>query len=135
MMTAAPCDLQNDDRRLEREDFNGVCPIRRDRLLGMTYSQLAEKYQIDPRTAKRYAEKNLPTDYLDHRPFPSILDPFKAQIDQWLADPALTATEVWHRLKRSGCRCGYTIVNDYVKKHRRGHSHDSIPLRMGTNKI
>mgnify|MGYP002539812838 CR=1 FL=1 len=135
MLTAEQCDVYNGDCRTSRQELNVVYPIRRDRLLGMTYSQIAEKYQIDPRTAKRYAEKNLPTDYLEHRPFPSVLDPFKSEIDQWLKETGLTATEVWNRLKKRGCQCGYTIVNDYVRKSRQNHPYDSIPIEMGTNKI
>ena len=55
-------------------DSSIIHPIRLDRLSGMRYTQIARKYRIDPRTAKRYAEKNLPLDELEHRPFPSVLD-------------------------------------------------------------
>ena len=37
-----------------------VNQIRRDYLDGMTYKDIAGKYYIDQRTAKRYVEKNLP---------------------------------------------------------------------------
>ncbi len=106
-------------------DSTGVIhPIRRDRLSGMRYTQIARKYRIDPRTAKRYAEKNLPLDELEHRPFPSVLDPYKPTIERWLAAEPLAARTVWNRLLAMGCRCGYTIVNDYVKKARPGLAAD-----------
>ena len=99
-------------------DSSIIHPIRLDRLSGMRYTQIARKYRIDPRTAKRYAEKNLPLDELEHRPFPSVLDPYKPTIQRGLALEPLPARTVWNRLLAMGCRCGYTIVNDYVKKAR-----------------
>ena len=95
-----------------------VHPIRRDRLMGMKYTQIAKKYRIDPRTAKRYAEKNLPIDCLEHRPFPSVLDPYKGMINAWLHSGPVKTTTVLAYLRKMGCRCGYTIVNDYIKKER-----------------
>lgn len=108
-----------------------IHPIRRDRLTGMQYTQIAEKYRIDPRTAKRYAENNLPLDELEHRPFSSVLDPYKPAIHRWLAAEPLPARAVWNKLRAMGCLCGYTIVNDYVKKARQNLmdsvSPDAVP--------
>ncbi len=59
-----------------------VQPIRQDFLNGMSYTAIASKYSIDPRTAKRYVINNLPLEELDKRPFSSVLDPFKDQIDR-----------------------------------------------------
>ena len=100
----------------EGASSNIIHPIRLDRLNGMRYTQIAKKYRIDPRTAKRYAEKNLPLDELEHRPFPSVLDPYKPTIQRWLMLEPLPSRTIWNRLLVMGCRCGYTIVNDYVKK-------------------
>jgi len=97
--------------------INGIVhPIRKDYLSGMSFSAISEKYYIDPRTAKRYALNNLPLEDLDSRPFTSVLDPYKHLIDQWLLNGRLFATLVHDRLKEQGCVCGYTIVNDYVRK-------------------
>lgn len=56
-------------------------PIRQDYLNGMTYKAISLKYQIDVRTAKRYVQLNLPLSDLEQRPFSSVLDPYKKQID------------------------------------------------------
>lgn len=93
-----------------------VHPIREDYLNGMSFVAIGEKYMIDPRTAKRYALNNLPLAHLDNRPFESILDPYKASIDKWLLNGRIFATMIHDRLIEQGCECGYTIVNDYVRK-------------------
>ena len=93
-----------------------VYPIREDYLSGMSFSAIAEKYAIDPRTAKRYAINNLPLEHLDSRPFTSVLDPYKGLIDKWLLNGRIFATTIHDRLIEQGCICGYTIVNDYVRK-------------------
>jgi len=90
--------------------------IRQDYLAGMSFAAIGEKYAIDPRTAKRYALNNLPLDHLDNRPFPSVLDPYKSLIDQWLLNGRIFATLIHDRLVEQGCECSYTIVNDYVRK-------------------
>lgn len=93
-----------------------VHPIRQDYLSGMSYASLGQKYGVDPRTAKRYAQNNLPLEDLEQRPFSSVLDPYKAMIDQWLLNGRIFATIIHDRLIEQGCECGYTIVNDYVQK-------------------
>lgn len=95
-------------------------PIRRDRQAGMSYMDIALKYRIDPRTAKRYAEKNLPLAHLENRPFASILDPYRALIDHWLQTERICATTVHGRLRAMGCLCSYGTVNGYVRKKLRG---------------
>jgi len=93
-----------------------VQPIRQDYLSGMSYAAIGEKYEIDPRTAKRYAQNNIPLESLEQRPFASVLDPYKEMIDHWLLNGRIFATIIHDRLIEHGCNCGYTIVNDYVRK-------------------
>ena len=103
-----------------------VYPIRKDYLSGMSFSAIAEKYAVDPRTAKRYALDNLPLEYLDSRPFSSVLDPYKELIDQWLLNGRIFATLVHDRLIEQGCVCGYTIVNEYVRKKIREYEESGV---------
>ena len=93
-----------------------IHPIRQDYLSGMSFIAIGEKYMIDQRTAKRYATNNLPLEHLDNRPFSSVLDPYKESIDRWLLKERIFATTIHDRLIEQGCKCGYTIVNDYVRK-------------------
>ena len=51
--------------------------IRSDRKKGMSYTELGKKYNIDPRTAKRYAESETRPEYRLTGPKPSKLDPYK----------------------------------------------------------
>ncbi len=90
--------------------------IRQDYLKGMTYKAISLKYQIDVRTAKRYVQLNLPLSDLEKRPFSSVLDPYKKQIDLWLSVEKTYASTVYDWLVSQGCNCGYTIVNKYVQE-------------------
>lgn len=90
-------------------------PIKRDFLNGMSYAAIGRKYSIDPRTAKRYVEINLPLEELEKRPFASVLDPYKEMIDRWLLNGPIFSRTIHDRLIECGCNCGYTIVNDYVR--------------------
>lgn len=93
-----------------------IHPIRKDYLNGMTYKAISVKYQIDVRTAKRYVQLNLPLSDLEQRPFSSVLDPYKPQIDQWLSKEKTYASTIYDWLLSEGCNCGYTIVNKYVQE-------------------
>lgn len=93
-----------------------IHPIRLDRLRGMTYTAIAEKYGIDQRTAKRYAEQNLPLSELEHRPFFSILDEYEPVIRLMLRDGPVFARTVYARLRELGYTGGYTIVNRRVQQ-------------------
>lgn len=89
--------------------------IRQDYLNGMTYKAISIKYGVDVRTAKRYVQLNLPLSDLEQRPFSSVLDPYKPQIDQWLSKEKIYASTIYDWLVSKGCNCGYTIVNKYVQ--------------------
>ena len=93
-----------------------INPIRSDYLSGISFVAIGKKYFIDPRTAKRYALNNLPSEYLEQRPFSSVLDQHKPIINIWLKNGNLPSTVIHDRLLEMGCACGYTIVNDYVQK-------------------
>ncbi len=58
--------------------------IRNDRLKGMSYTEIGRKYNIDPRTAKKYAESDTRPEYLLTEPKASMLYPYKEQIDRVL---------------------------------------------------
>lgn len=49
---------------------------------------------------------------------PSKLDPYKAQIVQWLEAHPYSATQIYQRLKACGYEGGDTIVSDYVRRVR-----------------
>lgn len=93
-----------------------IQPIRQEYLGGMTYKAIAIKYQIDVRTAKRYAQLNLPLSELEQRPFTSILDPYKLKINVWLSKEKIYASTIFDWLISEGCDCGYTLVNNYVQE-------------------
>ena len=75
-----------------------IQPIRQDFLNGMSFTAIGKKYSVDPRTAKRYAINNLPLEELDKRPFSSVLDPYKDQIDRWLLNGPIFSQTIHDRL-------------------------------------
>ncbi len=86
----------------------------RDRL---TAPQIARKLALDMRTVERWIEA--PRFYQQRREQrQSKLDPFKAQIVQWLESYPYTAVQVLQRLRETGYNGGYSIVKDYVRKMR-----------------
>ena len=93
-----------------------VNQIRRDYLDGMTYKDIAEKYYIDQRTAKRYVEKNLPLSELEHRTFASILDPYEPYLRSVLSTGPVFAKAVYKELREAGYEGSYSLVNRRVQQ-------------------
>ena len=76
--------------------------IRSDRQKGMSYTEIARKYHIDPRTAKRYAESAQRPEYTLTGPKPTKLDAYKQQVDQWLEEAPYSAVRILEKLKEQG---------------------------------
>ena len=90
--------------------------IRRDYLNGMTYKEIAKKYYIDQRTAKRYAENNLPLSELERRTYASILDPYEPFLRSMLAEGPVFAKTIYRTLKENGYTGSYSLVNRRVQQ-------------------
>ena len=88
--------------------------IRNERKKGLSYTEIARKHHIDPRTAKKYAESDSKPVYTLTAPKPSKLDPYKYLIDMWLEEAPYSAVRIHEKLMEQGCDCKYTIVRQYV---------------------
>ena len=89
--------------------------IRSDRQKGMSYTEIGRKYNIDPRTAKKYAESDSRPEYMLTEPKASKLDPYKDQIDIWLEEAPFSATRILEKIKERGFPGEYSIVKHYVR--------------------
>lgn len=89
--------------------------IRSDKMKGMSYTELGKKYNIDPRTAKRYAESEIRPEYTLTELKPSKLDPYKKHIDQWLEEAPYSAVRILEKLQELGFDGKYSIVKEYVR--------------------
>jgi len=89
--------------------------IRSDYTKGMTYKEISRKYHIDPRTAKKYAHSDTRPVYSLTESKPSMLDPYKQQINIWLEEAPYSATRIWEKVKEQGFSGGYTVVKQYVR--------------------
>jgi Transposase and inactivated derivatives len=89
--------------------------IRADHQKGLSYSELGRKYNIDRRTAKKYAESESRPEYVLTDSKPSKLDSFKPQIVMWLEEAPYSAMRIWEKVKEQGFEGGYTTVKHFVR--------------------
>lgn len=88
--------------------------IRNDYKKGMSFKEIGSKYNIDWRTAKKYAKSDTKPKYQLSEPKPSKLDPWKKQIDLWLEEAPYSAIRIMEKLEELGCDSKYTIIRQYV---------------------
>ena len=89
--------------------------IRNDRQKGLSYAEIARKYHLDPRTAKKYADSTTKPVYSLTDPKTSILDPYKEQIIHWLEEAPYSAQRIWEKIQEQGFAGGYTTVKHFVR--------------------
>lgn len=89
--------------------------IRSDRQKGLSYSELGRKYNLDRRTAKRYAQSESRPVYSLTDSKPSKLDPYKDQIVFWLEEAPYSATRILEKITEQGFDGGYTVVKQFVR--------------------
>lgn len=92
--------------------------IRNDRQKGLSYTEIARKYHIDPRTAKKYAESETKPVYNLSNPKPSKPDPYKEQIRLWLEEAPYSAERIFEKIKEQGFTGGHSIVRAYVHEQK-----------------
>ena len=95
--------------------------IRSDRQKGLSYTEIARKHHIDPRTAKKYAESDSRPVYSLSNPKPSKLDPYKDQIKMRLDEAPYSAERIFEKIQEQAAaalsRIMYTAKkNDWMKK-------------------
>lgn len=89
--------------------------IRSDRQKGLSYTEIARKHNIDPRTAKKYASSGARPEYVLTDPKPSKLDAYKHQIDIWLEEAPYSAVRILEKLTEQGFDGKYSIVKEYAR--------------------
>jgi len=89
--------------------------IRADHQKGLSYSELGRKYNVDRRTAKKYAESESRPEYVLTDSKPSKLDPYKSQIMLWLEEAPYSAMRIWEKVKEQGFDGSYSVVKHYVR--------------------
>lgn len=89
--------------------------IRNDHAKGLSYTEIGRKYNLDPRTAKKYALSETRPAYHLTEPKPSKLDAYKQQIDLWLEEAPYSASRILEKLQEQGFEGKYSIVKEYVR--------------------
>ncbi len=97
--------------------------IRSDRKKGLSYTEIARKHNIDPRTAKKYANSEEKPVYRLNKPKSSKLDPYKEKIDILLEEAPYSAVRIMEQLQEMGSDSKYTIIKDYVRSKKKELNH------------
>lgn len=85
---------------------------------GMSNVDIAERLGMGRNTVTRLLARSTPPKY-ERRPAGSMLDSFKDEVRAMLAeDPAVRATVILERLRRSGYPGGISILRDWVREVR-----------------
>jgi len=92
--------------------------IRSDHNKGLNNAELGRKYNIDPRTVKKYAEAEEKPKY-QRRQQQSKLDPYKEVIDTLLEEDPYSAVRLLDIITEQGYDGKYTIVKDYVRSKKK----------------
>jgi transposase len=73
--------------------------IRNDHAKGLSYTEIARKYNLDPRTAKKHALSDTRPVYSLTGPKPSKIDLYKQQMDLWLEEAPYSAARIIEKLQ------------------------------------
>ena len=68
--------------------------IRNDKKKGLSYSEIARKYNIDRRTAKKYCESDVKPNYKYINPRKRKIDEYAPYIDELLAEAPYSAVRI-----------------------------------------
>lgn len=93
--------------------------IRNEYLKGMTISEIARKYNIDWRTANKYAKASSIPSYTRSKKTTSKLDDFKPIINEFLEEAPYTAVRIHEMIEEQGYTGKYGLVKNYVKKKKK----------------
>jgi transposase len=98
-------------------DYETYCKILRMHDDHLRVSQIAEALGLDERTVLHWIEEG---SYRQRKMAkrPSLLDPYKPQIVQWVETYPYSTMQVFQQLREKGYTGGITIVKDYVQKIR-----------------
>ena len=105
--------------------------IRSDRQKGLSYTEIARRYNIDPRTAKKYAESEMRPVYSLSGVKPSKLDPYKEQITVWLEEAPYSAERILEKIREQGFEGGHSIVREFVR-NKKEHLDEKATVRFET---
>lgn len=100
--------------------------IRNDRKKGLSYSDLARKYNIDRRTAKKYCLSDSKPGYKYNEPKKKRIDLYAPYIDELLKEAPYSAVRIKELVEEHfHTKVGYTIIQEYVKKTKFNYNHQA----------
>jgi transposase len=99
---------------LSKEDFMVIQALVR---RGVYQRDIAERLGVHPRTVRRAVRRNGPPGGRRRRR-PSKLDPYKARIDELLAENVWNAVVILREIQAQGYVGGISILRDYVRPKR-----------------
>ena len=87
---------------------------------GLSVSDIARRSGFDRKTVRRYIARGLePPSYTPRPPRPTLLDPYRAYLQERVAAyPELRASRLLRELRGLGYRGGYTQLTDFLREVR-----------------
>ena len=99
---------------LTKEDFRVIQALAK---RGVYQNDIAAELGVHPKTVSR-ALKRGTTPEVQRTPRPSKLEPFKAAIDQFLADDVWNAVVILREIETQGYNGGISILRAYITPKR-----------------
>jgi len=94
--------------------------IRNDSKKGLSYSEIARKYNIDRRTAKKYTLSEIKPEYKLINKKPKKIDQYKKYIDELLNEAPYSAIRIKEKLEEHyNSDISYSTIQSYVKKEKK----------------
>jgi len=95
---------------LDKEDFAVIQALHRH---GVYQKDIAAELGVDPKTVSRALQRGSAAKS-ERRPRGSKLDPYKAAVDQLLAEDVWNVVVIWREIQAKGYAGGLTVLRDYV---------------------
>lgn len=100
--------------------------IRNDYLKGLSFKEIGRKYDIDQRTAKKYALSDSKPKYVYKRPKHKEIEDYADYINELLKEAPYSAVRIKELLEEHyNIKICYTSVQEYVKKVKGSFEHEA----------
>ena len=100
---------------LAKEDFMVIQALVK---RGVYQRDIAQAVGVHPKTVQRAVKRGAAPRARTRRR-PSLLDPYRAQINDWLAEGVWNGVVMWRELQARGYAGGISVLRDYIRPKRR----------------
>jgi hypothetical protein len=107
--------------------------VRRLRTDGISLRGIARALDLHHQAVERYVRSDTCPDWQPGRHRPSLLDRYEGLVPERFEGGCRNSSRIHRELQGSGCRCGKTVVKDYIRRLKaEGHGR---PRRIATPSV